>query len=178
MITTGGGGALITNNAELAEKARHISTTAKLAHPWAFEHDEIGWNDRMPNINAALGVAQLERLDKRLTAKRDLAHLYSLALKDLDDVDLVPQPDNCQSNFWLSTVRFKAENNEIAEMQRLELLKTAHSQQIMLRPVWKPLNQLQMYKNCPSGPLTVSKDEACRLINLPSSPQLLNQWQS
>lgn len=173
LITTGGGGALLTNNAELAQRARHLSTTAKLHHPWAFEHDDVGWNDRLPNLNAALGVAQLEHLDRRLEAKRQLAERYSSAVAGLEGVELVAEPAGCRSNHWLVALRFAATDPSVAEHQRLQLLEAAHAAGLLLRPVWQLLHQLPMYAAAPRGVLPVAEDQAPRLVNLPSSPQLL-----
>jgi len=178
LITTGGGGALLTDNAELAQRARHLSTTAKLPHPWAFEHDAVGWNDRLPNLNAALGVAQLEDLDRRLAAKRRLAERYAAAFKNLPSVELVPEPEGCRSNHWLVTLRFMADDLAIAEAERLEVLEAAHAEGLLLRPVWGLLHQLPMYVEAPRGEITVAEDQACRLLNLPSSPQLTGGWRS
>jgi len=173
LITTGGGGALLTNDIDLAKRARHLSTTAKLSHPWAFDHDAVAWNDRMPNLNAALGVAQLEDLDRRLAFKRQLAEKYAGALADLIGVELLLEPVNCCSNHWLSTLRFTADDPSEADQQRLQLLEMAHSVGLLLRPVWKLLNQLPMYVTAPHGVLSIAEDQALRLLNLPSSPQLL-----
>jgi len=178
LITTGGGGALLTNNAELAQRARHLSTTAKLPHPWAFEHDAVGWNDRLPNINAALGVAQLEVLDRRLEAKRRLAERYSQAITGVEGVELVAEPPGCRSNHWLVSLRFLAEDPAVAEAQRLQVLEAAHAEGLLLRPAWRLLHQLPMYARAPRGRLAVAEDQACRLLNLPSSPQLLEDWSS
>lgn len=173
LITTGGGGALLTQDAGLAQRARHLSTTAKLPHPWAFEHNEVGWNDRMPNLNAALGVAQLEDLERRLQAKRDLAKRYRAAFSGLDGVELVAEPAHGRSNHWLVTLRFTAADAGEAERQRQQLLETAHAQGLLLRPVWRLLHQLPMYQEAPGGEVPVAEDQARRLVNLPSSPQLL-----
>lgn len=176
LITTGGGGALLTNDAEMAQRARHLSTTAKLPHPWAFEHDAVGWNDRLPNLNAALGVAQLEDLERRLEAKRQLAKRYGAAVTSLEGVELVEAPVGCRSNHWLVTLRFTAADPSEAERQRLQLLEAVHAAGLLLRPVWQLLYQLPMYAQVPRGRLTVAEDQACRLLNLPSSPQLLAGW--
>jgi len=173
LITTGGGGALFTNDAALAQRARHLSTTAKLPHPWAFEHDEVAWNDRLPNLNAALGVAQLEDLSRRLKAKRQLAERYAQAFAGVEGVELVAEPPNCRSNHWLVSLRFTAADPADARAQRHSLLELAHASGLMLRPIWQPLHQLPMYADAPRGPLSVSEDQARRLLNLPSSPQLL-----
>ena len=173
LITTGGGGALITNDTGLAKRARHLSTTAKLPHSWEFEHDAIGWNDRLPNLNAALGVAQLEDLERRLKAKYQLSELYGAAFAGLEGVELVTQPAGCRSNHWLVTLRFMAVDQWDAERQRLQLLEAAHAAGLLLRPVWNLLHQLPMYVDCPRGALPVAEDQAPRLVSLPSSPQLL-----
>ena len=176
LITTGGGGALLTQDALLAQRARHLSTTAKLPHPWEFEHDAVGWNDRLPNINAALGVAQLEDLDRRLEAKRRLAERYAEVFVDVSGVELVPEPPGCRSNHWLVTLRFTAADPADAAAQRLQVLEQAHAAGLMLRPVWRVLHQLPMYADAPRGSLTNAEDQASRLLNLPSSPQLLAGW--
>jgi perosamine synthetase len=176
LITTGGGGALITNDAVLAQRARHLSTTAKQPHPWAFEHDAVGWNDRLPNLNAALGVAQLEDLDRRVKAKRQVAQQYAQAFAGLEGVELVAEPADCISNHWLVSLRLTAEDPAIAQAQRLQLLEAAHGAGLLLRPIWTPLHQLPMYQACPASPLPVVEDQAPRLLNLPSSPQLLEGW--
>ena len=173
LITTGGGGALLTNNTELANRARHLSTTAKLPHPWSFEHDAVGWNDSLPNLNAALGVAQLEDLERRLDAKYQLYQRYSAVFAGLEGVEVVPPPPGCRSNHWLVTLRFTAANPSDAQRQRLQLLETAHGAGLLLRPVWALLHQLPMYASAPHGELAVAEDHAYRLVNLPSSPQLL-----
>ena len=177
LITTGGGGALITNDAHLAERARHLSTTAKQPHPWAFDHDAVGWNDRMPNLNAALGAAQLEVLTPRLDAKRQLAQRYSKAMAGLRGVELVAEPDGCRSNNWLVSLRLTAPDPAVAEDQRKLLLNRAHASGLLLRPIWTPLHQLPMYQECSKGSLPVAESQAPRLLNLPSSPQLLQGLQ-
>ena len=178
LITTGGGGALITSDSALAKRARHISTTAKQPHAWAFHHDSVGWNDRLPNINAALGVAQLENLEPRLEAKRLLAKQYKEAFRGQGDVEIVMESSGCQSNNWLVCIRFTAEDANEAEDKRKKLLERAHSIGLLLRPIWKPLHQQPMYKNCPSDSLVVAEDQAKRLLNLPSSPQLIKNWKA
>ncbi len=175
LITTGGGGALLTDDDELAKHARHISTTSKIPHQWNFYHDEIGWNDRLPNINAALGVAQLEVLSQRISAKRKLNKEYAYAIKEISNVDIILEPINCTSNYWLSTIKLTHQDPLQASELRLKLLKEAHLKGLLLRPVWQPLHQLPMYINAPHGDLFKTEDQASRLINLPSSPQLLKR---
>ena len=172
LITTGGGGALITDDHELAKRARHLSTTAKLPHPWDFEHDAVGWNDRLPNINAALGVAQLEDIDRRLDAKRLLAKRYAEVFANVEDIELVSEPPGCRSNNWLVTLRFKASNPSQAVQQRQKLLKDAHCVGLLLRPAWKLLNELPMYKFAPSSKLSVARDQVQRLACLPSGTRM------
>ena len=176
LITTGGGGALLTNDAELAKRARHLSTTAKLPHPWDFDHDHVGWNDRLPNLNAALGVAQLEDLDRRLEAKRELAHRYARAISGISGVELLEEHPGCRSNNWMVSLRFTGDDPLIVETQRLQLLESAHAAGLLLRPIWTPLHHLPMYQASPMGALVVAENQAPRLLNLPSSPQLLEAW--
>ena len=136
----------------------------------------MGWNDRLPNLNAALGVAQLEDLDRRLDAKRLLAQRYAEVFADMEGVELVAEPTNCRSNQWLVSLRFTADDPLIAQAARLQLLERAHSVGLLLRPIWTPLHQLPMYEGCTAGSLVVAENQALRLINLPSSPQLLEGW--
>jgi perosamine synthetase len=173
LITTGGGGALLIQDGELARRARHISTTAKVPHPWEFRHDEIGWNDRLPNLNASLGVAQLEVLSDRLQRKRDLHKRYQEALQGIEGVEVMEAPMGCLPNHWLITLRFTASDPNLAAEQRLSLLKQAYAEGILLRPIWQPLSTLPMYISAPAGPLERSLEEAQRLLNVPSSPQLM-----
>ena len=173
VITTGGGGVLITNNKSLAKKAKHLSTTAKLKHQWEFDHDSIGWNDRLPNINAAIGVSQIEDLENRLFLKKKLYKLYKENFLDFNDVEIVDPPANSISNNWLVTLRFTDKDPMKAASKRLELLKLAHSKGILLRPSWKLISNLPMYLTSPKGDLKVAEDQTVRLTNLPSSPQLI-----
>ncbi len=173
LITTGGGGALITNNDDIASTARYLSTTAKQPHPWDFYHDRVGWNDRLPNINAALGVAQIEKLAEILKRKRNLHKKYVEAFEDIDDIKIMQEVHGCSSNYWLVTLKFCSNDSKDAYHQRNELLTEAHKEGLLLRPIWEPLNQLPMYQNAPSGNLKVALDQSLRLINLPSSPKLL-----
>ena len=115
LITTGGGGALITDNEILAQKAKHLSTTAKIAHPWKFEHDDIGWNDRMPNINAALGVAQMENLEERLDNKLQLFRSYEKNYESFEDLEIVKTTIDCRTNHLLISLRIKSKSQEIAQ---------------------------------------------------------------
>ncbi len=166
ILTTGGGGALLTEDAELAARARHLSTTAKRAHPWALEHDAVAFNYRLPNLNAALGCAQLERLDDHLAAKRRLAKRYAEAFADLAGTTLHPEPPRCRSNHWLPLLLLPDAASRDA------LLEAAHTEGIGLRPFWTPLHRLPMFADCPRAALPVSEDLFARGVCLPGSPWL------
>tara|TARA_Y100001968_G_scaffold263909_1_gene252634 strand:- start:4998 stop:6212 length:1215 start_codon:yes stop_codon:yes gene_type:complete len=174
LITTGGGGAIITNNKEFAENSRHLSTTAKKIHPWDFYHDQIAWNDRLPNLNAALGVAQLENINNRLLKKKILFNKYLNALSNIDEIELIKERINTKSNNWLITIRFKSNNYEVAKNNSLTLLSKAHEIGLLLRPIWRPLNLLPMYQKSSAGKLSNSENQYQRFVSLPSSPQLLD----
>jgi perosamine synthetase len=167
-ITTGGGGAILTNNADLARHAKHLTTTAKLSHAWEFRHDEIGYNYRMPNINAALGCAQLEQLPGKLESKRNLFKKYQHAFANVEGVRLFSEPKNCYSNYWLQTLLL--DENKSKELDLV--LEATNSAGIMTRPAWVLLNELASFKNSPSADLTTAQSLARRIINIPSSPGL------
>lgn len=167
-ITTGGGGAILTNNAETARYAKHLTTTAKLPHVWEYRHDEIGYNYRMPNLNAALGCAQLEQLPTMLAAKRRLFQCYQQAFAPVAGVKLVAEPEQCQSNYWLQALLLDAEQAD----QRDPILKATNGAGVMTRPVWILLNELAPFKDCPSMDLGGAQFLSQRLINIPSSSAL------
>ena len=169
-ITTGGGGAILTNNLDLARYAKHLTTTAKMRHPWEFRHDEIGYNYRMPNLNAALGCAQLEKLPSKLKAKRDLFGRYQNAFADVKGLKLFTEPDNCQSNYWLQTLLLNENQSDSRDL----ILETTNASGIMTRPVWVLLNELTPFKDFPSADLTTSQSLSRRIINIPSSPNLMS----
>ncbi len=175
IITTGGGGAVLTENDELAQKTRHIATTAKLFHPWEFEHDAVGWNDRLPSLNAALGVSQLEVIHQQLQNKKELKNKYKDALKHIKGIEIVESPRDCLSNNWLVTLRFTNQSLHRAGEERLKVLKKSHEEGLLLRPVWRPLHELTMYSSNPNSDLSETKNQSMRLLNLPSSPQLLQR---
>lgn len=168
VITTGGGGAILTDDPELAKHAKHLTTTAKLQHRWAYVHDEIGYNYRLPNINAALGCAQLEQLPGFVDVKRKLYERYRAALDGIPHVRLFAEPEGCQSNYWLQTLLL----DESAAGLRDELLQATNDAGLMTRPVWQLMNRLPAYQACPSMPLPVSESLEKRIINLPSSVTL------
>lgn len=161
VMTTGGGGMILTN-AELGAKAKHLTTTAKRPHPYEFVHDEVAYNYRMPNLNAALGCAQLEQLDSFIKAKRALAQNYSKFLKD-SELRFFTEPIHCESNYWLNAVI--CENSA----QRDALLKTTNDSNVMTRPIWTLMNKLPMYSSCLTGELINSEFLEARVVNLPSS---------
>jgi dTDP-4-amino-4,6-dideoxygalactose transaminase len=168
-ITTGGGGAILTNNEALARHAKHLTTTAKIPHAWEFRHDEIGYNYRMPNINAALGCAQLEKLSDKLASKRELFKRYQSAFAQVEGVSLFSEPENSQSNYWLQTLvldRSESENRDL-------ILESTNNTGIMTRPVWELMNDLEPFKGFPSMDLSTSKSLLERIINIPSSPGLV-----
>jgi perosamine synthetase len=169
-ITTGGGGAILTNSAEIACYAKHITTTAKLSHIWDFRHDEVGYNYRLPNLNAALGCAQLEKLPAKLINKRELFFRYEAAFAKLPGVVLMSEPSLCQSNYWMQTLILDAEYAD----QRDAILKSTNESGLTTRPAWILMNELTPYKSCPRMDLTVAQSLSQRLINIPSSPHLLN----
>ena len=168
-ITTGGGGAILTNDSQLAKRAKHLSTTAKLTHRWEFVHDEIGYNYRMPNINAALGCAQLEQLPEFLLAKRRLFERYQFEFAKLPHVHLVTELSGfCHSNYWLQTLLL----DESVANQREDILCATNDAGIMTRPAWILLHRLAPYRECPRMILPVAESLVRRLINLPSSVAL------
>ena len=161
VITTGGGGMILTNTA-LGKRAKHLTTTAKLPHAFEFYHDEVGYNYRMPNLNAALGCAQLEQLELFIASKRRLAQEYAKLFANTS-MKFIIEPEHCRSNYWLNAVccadRF----------QRDELLKITNDKGIMTRPIWNSLNLLPMFRNSLCGPLTNTEWLSERVVNLPSS---------
>jgi len=168
-ITTGGGGALLTNDAALARHAKHLTTTAKLPHAWEYRHDEIGYNYRMPNLNAALGCAQLEQLPGKLDSKRALFQRYKAAFASLTGLRLVVEPESCQSNYWLQTLLLDDDQAD----QRDALLKATNDSGLMTRPAWILMPELPQFKDCSRMDLTGALSLAQRLINIPSSSGLI-----
>lgn len=169
IITTGGGGAILTNSNELADRAKHLTTTAKTPHRWSYYHDEIGYNYRMPNINAALGCAQLESLPKLIDNKRKLAQRYSNELKDIAGIKFLEEPMFAKSNYWLNAVMLE---RNFAQY-RNDVLEITNTNGIMTRPAWNLLHTLPMFRNSPRMEITESQNIADRLINLPSSASLV-----
>jgi perosamine synthetase len=169
IVTTGGGGAILTNDETLGKLAKHLTTTAKVPHKWAYSHDQIGFNYRMPNINAALGCAQLENLPTFLEKKRLLATKYQQAFSNVRGASFFVEPAFAKSNYWLNAILInKANINE-----RDEVLKVTNDAGIMTRPAWTLMHNLDIYKSCPKmTDLTIAESIEQRLINIPSSPSL------
>jgi len=167
IITCGGGGAILTKDPELAQRAKHLTTTAKEPHPWLFEHDSVGYNYRLPNLNAALGCAQLAQLPERLSQKRVLANNYVQAFEHLSGVHLHQEPPNCRSNYWLNLLLLPDVK------ARDTLLTTAHTEKILLRPFWTPLHQQAMFKNSPRMLLPQTESLFARGVCLPSSAHII-----
>ena len=166
IMTTGGGGAILATNEALAKKAKHLTTTAKQGHAWAYYHDEVGYNYRLPNINAALGCAQLEQIPNFLDIKRDLAKAYQSIFDKYDEIRFITEPHNCRSNYWLNALLLPS-----SDVQK-EMLAATHEMKIFTRPVWELMSNLPMYKNCPSMDLSEAQNLSQRLLNLPSGVAL------
>lgn len=161
IITTGGGGMILTDT-QLGERAKHLTTTAKKPHPYEYVHDEVGYNYRLPNINAALGCAQLEQLEFFITKKRELASRYIDYFRETD-IEFVIEPSGCRSNYWLNAVICSDRKHRDA------LLTATNSRGVMTRPIWALMNNLPMYKRSRQGDLTQAKWLEDRIVNLPSS---------
>jgi perosamine synthetase len=168
ILTTGGGGAIVTDDEALARRAKHLSTTAKLPHPYRFDHDEPAFNYRMPNLNAALGVAQLERLDAAVEEKRALAAVYREAFIDVDGVDAFVEPAGARSNYWLNALLLDAPDAALRDA----LLERTNADGLMTRPAWTPMHRLPMYADAPRMATPVADALVARIVNVPSSPAL------
>ncbi|MEO1354095.1 MAG: LegC family aminotransferase [Cyanobacteria bacterium J06635_15] len=164
-LTTGGGGAILTNDAVLAKRAKHLTTTAKVPHRWDYVHDEVGYNYRMPNINAALGCAQLEQLPGFLATKRSLFAAYHSAFQGIPGVEIVQEPPGCHSNYWLQTLQLSPS----LATERDAILSATNDAGLMTRPVWRLMHRLAPYRDCPRMDLPVAESLEQCLINLPSN---------
>lgn len=168
-ITTGGGGAILTQDLELAKLAKHMTTTAKQSHVWEYSHDMVGYNYRMPNINAALGCAQLEQLPELINAKRRLYQAYEEAFAEVAGVELFREPAGSQSNYWLQTLLLSEDNKD----QRDSILSATNTLGLMTRPAWTLMHRLPAYEGCPRmASLSVAENLADRIINIPSGSAL------
>jgi perosamine synthetase len=168
VITTGGGGAILTNDDELGKLAKHLTTTAKVLHRWSFDHDMIGYNYRLPNINAALGCAQLEQLPSFLERKRILAEKYRNSFAGVEGMRFYVEPSFARSNYWLNILLL---DEEVAG-ERDRLLEETNSRGIMTRPAWTLMHKLPMFASCPRMDLSVAGNLERRMINIPSSSNL------
>jgi len=162
IVTTGGGGMIVTDEEELAKRAKHLTTTAKVPHPYEYVHDELGYNFRMPNLNAALGCAQMEQLPGFLAAKREVAMRYADFFAE-KGVEFVHEPENARSNYWLNAIILED------RQERDAFLKETNDQGIMTRPIWRLMSELPMYEQCQNDGLEVSRWLEERVVNLPSS---------
>ncbi|WP_274362520.1 LegC family aminotransferase [Paenibacillus thermotolerans] len=168
IVTTGGGGAILTNDESLAKRAKHITTTAKIPHQWEYVHDQIAFNYRLPNINAALGCAQLEKLPEYVQRKRELASVYRKAFNSIPGVRFFTEAEFVESNYWLNVLILEKEHSEVLP----ELLRKTNDLGIMTRPAWAPIHVLDMYKDFPRMDLAVTESLVNRIINIPSSVSL------
>lgn len=168
IVTTGGGGAVLTNDPDLGRRAKHLTTTARVPHRWSFIHDQIGYNYRLPNLNAALGCAQLERLPSMLERKRRLAARYANAFASIEGLRLLVDPPKASSNYWLNALVLDASHQEYRD----DLLAVLNDSGYMARPVWTLMHKLPMYSNCPRMDVSTAEQLEARVINLPSSAKL------
>lgn len=166
-ITTGGGGMLLFMDEELGEYAKHLTTQAKVPHRWEFRHDHIGYNYRMPNINAALGCAQLEHIEEYVADKRATAKAYAEFFKNAEGIDFFEEPEDCRSNYWLNAVILKDKNAQ----QRF--LEETNENGVMTRPIWELMTRLPMFENCEHDSLENTIWFADRVVNIPSSVRLI-----
>lgn len=162
-ITCGGGGAIITNDDALADRAKHITTTAKVTHPWEYVHNEIAFNYRMPNLNAALACSQLEQLNDILKEKRKLFNAYNDFFNTIECCEIVREPEGCTSNYWLNAVITKDKNH------RNDLLRFTNNSGVMTRPIWQLMSDLEIFKFCHKGDLKNARWLQDRVVNIPSS---------
>ncbi len=165
-ITTGGGGMMLFNDEELGAFAKHLTTQAKIPHRWEFRHDHIGYNYRMPNINAALGCAQLEHIEEYVASKRETAKAYEEFFKDIPDIEFFVEPKDTRSNYWLNVVILKDK-----EAQQ-SFLQYTNDNGVMTRPIWELMNRLPMFEKCENDGLKNTIWFADRVVNIPSSVRL------
>ena len=168
VVTTGGGGAVLTNDPVLGKRAKHLTTTARVPHRWSFLHDEVGYNYRLPNLNAALGCAQLERLPGMVERKRRLAARYEAAFAVVPGLRFLREPAGTASNYWLNAIVLERADLGVRD----ELLARLNDAGYMSRPVWTLMHRLPMYADCPHAALNVAEQMEARIINLPSSAKL------
>lgn len=170
-VTTGGGGAVLTNDAELGRHAKHLTTTAKVPHAWQFFHDETGYNYRLPNINAAVGLAQMEQLPWFLSKKRTLAEKYKAAISEIDGVKFLKEPGFAKSNYWLNAFILEDGPDSLSTLELI--LELSNRMSIQTRPLWEPMHTLPMYKQCPRMDLSNAESLRRRVITIPSGASLV-----
>jgi perosamine synthetase len=168
IVTTGGGGAIVTQDAKIAHWIRHMTTTAKQPHPWRFDHDAIAWNFRLPNLNAALGLAQLERLPQMLAAKRRLHQRYAEAFAGLAGARLFTDASFARSNYWLCALILDRGQEAALE----PILEATNASGLATRPAWTPMHQLPIYAGHPRADVSTAENLSRRILSLPSSPFL------
>lgn len=168
IVTTGGGGAILTNDPELARRAKHLTTTARTPHKWSFVHDEVGWNYRMPNLNAALGCAQLERLPDMMARKALLARRYAEAFREVKGARLLTPRPGAEVNHWLNALILARPDMAVRD----SLLESLNNAGFMARPLWTLMHRLPMYAACPRDALPIAEALEASVINLPSSARL------
>ncbi len=161
IVTTGGGGMIVTDDEQLAKQAKHITTTAKVPHAWEFIHDEIGYNYRMPNINAAIGCAQIEQLPNFLSNKRELANIYKNYFQNIN-VEYFVEPAQAFSNYWLNTIILRD------RLERDEFLNYSNAHGVMTRPAWRLMHKLKMFGTCQTTVLDNAQWLEDRIVNIPS----------
>lgn len=162
-ITTGGGGMMLFNDEELGAFAKHLTTQAKIPHRWEFRHDHIGYNYRMPNINAALGCAQLEHIEEYVASKRETAKAYEEFFQNIPDIDFFVEPENTRSNYWLNVVILKDRDAQ------QEFLQFTNDNGVMTRPIWELMTRLPLFEHCENDGLKNTIWFADRVVNIPSS---------
>jgi aminotransferase in exopolysaccharide biosynthesis len=162
IVTTGGGGMILTNDESLANRARHLTTTARISHRWDYEHDRVGYNYRMPNLNAALGMAQLEQLREFVDNKREVARNYISWCRD-KNLEILIEPEDARSNYWLNALILRDSD------ERDSFLQETNQNDVMTRPAWNPMHHLPMYEKCHAGPLDNTDWAIDRVVNIPSS---------
>jgi perosamine synthetase len=171
LVTTGGGGAILTNDPDAAARAKHLTTTARIPHRWNFTHDEVGYNYRLPNLNAALGCAQLERLPETLIRKRALAARYASEFANIPGVRFLSEPQHCTSNYWLNSIILDPQHVH----EHAKVLEALNDANYMSRPIWTLMHRLPMYADCPRATVDTAEALAASVINLPSSPKLVDR---
>ena len=172
IISTGAGGAVATNNKKLANKIRHLSTTSKLMHKYQYIHDQMGFNYKMPNINASLGLSQINRIEKLVTQKRKLHKLYANLFKNLDDVELLIENENCYSNYWLNCIILKNINQKMLNSIMTKSIDIG----FIVRPMWKPMHTLKFCRHFPKDNLDNTMKAYKTSITLPSSANLYEKF--